>query len=324
MTTDLPHPVAEPVWGRRARCVILGLLVVVMAVRFSLYGVPIDLPQVYAWVAILLVAGCVGRSRQWVANAALQWIPFITLIVAYQFGYGLAGRFHKDTDLPVEGDTNVLGIGLHVRWPVDVDRALFGGVLPTQWVQEHAHPGGGVPWFAWIVTLVYCSHFVLAPLAAIVLWWRRSPLFRPWLCGVLALAAGGLTTYFLFPMAPPWLASEQGVIDEPVQRLIGEGWSQLHFTTARTMLETGNAMSNPVAAMPSLHLATSLLAAVVLPWRCRAVVRGLALLYPAAMAFTLVYGGEHYVVDEMAGATLASAIVVAWRAIAARHRSVRS
>ena len=43
-------------------------------------------------------------------------------------------------------------------------------------------------------------------------------------------------------------------------------------------------------------------------WRHR-YLRGLALLYAAAMAFALVYGGEHYVVDELAGAATAA---LAW------------
>lgn len=295
----------------------LAVVLVAAVLAFSVFGVPLDMVQVYTWVAIFLVAGCVGRPWSWVNNAARQWIPFITLVVAYQLGYGLAGRFHKTTDMPHEGDTNILGIGLHVAWPVHADRWMFGGTLPTLWVQEHLHHG--VPWFAWITTLTYCSHFIVAPLAALVLWWRGSVLFTPWLRSVLALIAAGLATYFLFPMAPPWLAGQQNVIDEPVRRFIGEGWSQLHFRTAADLVETGNAMSNPVAAMPSLHLATALLAAVVLAWNAGPWVRVLALLYPATMAFTLVYGGEHYVIDEIAGACYTLVIVAVWRWLVRRR-----
>jgi membrane-associated phospholipid phosphatase len=43
--------------------------------------------------------------------------------------------------------------------------------------------------------------------------------------------------------------------------------------------------------------------------------RCLLALYPLAMGVTLVYGGEHYVVDEIAGVIYALAIIAAWQAI---------
>jgi len=59
--------------------------------------------------------------------------------------------------------------------------------------------------------------------------------------------------------------------------------------------------ANPVAAMPSLHTAYAMMAvAFFLP-----VVRRrwwpLLLAYPLAMTFTLVYSGEHYVIDVLVG-----------------------
>jgi membrane-associated phospholipid phosphatase len=56
-----------------------------------------------------------------------------------------------------------------------------------------------------------------------------------------------------------------------------------------------------VAALPSLHAGYALLVVLFLwrltPWWVRPVLA----LYPPAMAFSLVYGGEHYVVDCIAG-----------------------
>jgi membrane-associated phospholipid phosphatase len=43
--------------------------------------------------------------------------------------------------------------------------------------------------------------------------------------------------------------------------------------------------------------------------------------YPLAMAFTLVYGGEHYVVDEIAGVLYALAVLGGWRLL--RTRTLR-
>jgi membrane-associated phospholipid phosphatase len=63
--------------------------------------------------------------------------------------------------------------------------------------------------------------------------------------------------------------------------------------------------ANNVAAMPSLHAAFAVLFSLYL-WRLvpRAA-RALLALYPFAMSFALVYSGEHYVVDCIAGGVYA-------------------
>jgi membrane-associated phospholipid phosphatase len=64
---------------------------------------------------------------------------------------------------------------------------------------------------------------------------------------------------------------------------------------------------NPLAAMPSLHLATSLMAALLLA-EVEPVAGALGLGYAATLGFALVYLGEHYVVDLLAGGALTLAV----------------
>jgi membrane-associated phospholipid phosphatase len=66
--------------------------------------------------------------------------------------------------------------------------------------------------------------------------------------------------------------------------------------------------SNRVAAMPSLHLAFACLVALFIAGRLRSRWRALLALYPAAMGLALVYQGEHYVLDLVAGAGYAVAV----------------
>jgi membrane-associated phospholipid phosphatase len=61
--------------------------------------------------------------------------------------------------------------------------------------------------------------------------------------------------------------------------------------------------------MPSLHQAFTVMMALVL-YRVRRRLGILAGLYAAAMGFALVYLGEHYLVDVLAGALLAGVVVV--------------
>ena len=64
---------------------------------------------------------------------------------------------------------------------------------------------------------------------------------------------------------------------------------------------------NPLAAMPSLHFATSVMAAHVLSERGRCRARS-GWTYALTLGFALVYLGEHYVIDLVAGLTLAEGV----------------
>ena len=78
-----------------------------------------------------------------------------------------------------------------------------------------------------------------------------------------------------------------------------------------SLFEKGQNYANNVAAMPSLHAAFALLIVLYL-WRLvPRWWRPLLALYPLAMAFSLVYSGEHYVVDCIAGWVYAVATFVA-------------
>ena len=66
------------------------------------------------------------------------------------------------------------------------------------------------------------------------------------------------------------------------------------------LFERGAEYANPVAAVPSLHAAYTLLFAIYL-WRVRRWAQPLLVAYVAAMAFALVYTAEHYVADILLG-----------------------
>src|SRR6185437_12365445 len=75
-----------------------------------------------------------------------------------------------------------------------------------------------------------------------------------------------------------------------------------HAGFANRLLESGqNGGANPVAAMPSLHFAFAAVAAMFVANRFTSRWRYLLVLYPIAMGLTLVYTGEHYVLDLIFG-----------------------
>ena len=131
----------------------------------------------------------------------------------------------------------------------------------------------------------------------------------------------GCAIYFAVPTAPPWWAAEQGYIERrsSASRPSVAGAEAPHVR--RIMVEVGEEVwgrawpplydslgGNPWAAMPSLHFATSLMAAMLLSeigplaGRRRLGVRA------ARSGFALVYLGEHYVTDLLAGAALVALV----------------
>ena len=116
----------------------------------------------------------------------------------------------------------------------------------------------------------------------------------------------GCVVYWLVPTAPPWWAGANGNMP-PVRRIMAEAgerfWRRLWHPLYHSL------QGNPFAAMPSLHFGTSVMAARILsqvgPGHA-----ALGWVYALTLGFGLVYLGEHYVVDLLAGLALAEAI---WR-----------
>ena len=120
----------------------------------------------------------------------------------------------------------------------------------------------------------------------------------------------GLIGYWAIPTAPPWYAAAEGLMEDgrtpELRRMMVEygeqfwrsGWAPLY----------GVLGGNPLAAMPSLHFATSVTAAHVLTETGRGAGRARAGPTRRLLGIALVYLGEHYVVDLAAGLALAEGV----------------
>lgn len=298
----------------RIRWVLAAAYGVCLAVFVVTEGVPTERLALYAWVLTGLAIGCVGRGWRAMAQMVLDWLPFLGILVLYDLTRGLA---------------DTLGMPVHVSDLAALESQLFGGTLPTIWLQEHVYPSAGWgidvegAWWHVVVTTVYLSHFFVTPVIAAVLWLRNRQRWISFTAHVVGVALLGATTYILVPAAPPWYAAGHGVIP-PVDRLAGLGWDVLGLHSAGALLDLGQANVNLVAAIPSLHTAYAVLVLLyfwpVLNW----VARILLTFYPLLMGAILVYSGEHYVVDVVLGwvgaglVTIGVALVSrAWR----RHRA---
>lgn len=204
----------------------------------------------------------------------------------------------------------------HYLPQADVDAWLFGGTVPTVWMQAHLHRPGQVRWFEVAAFLVYVSHFFVTPLLAAVLWLRDRWRFRRFAASLALLTLLGCVTFVVFPAAPPWMASERGLIG-PSARLIPQLWTWIGVGASDGLVGTGYRYANDVAAVPSLHAALALLVAMAV-WPRRWWARALVAAYPLAMTLAIVYTGEHYVADALLGWLYAVTSFCAIRWVAAR------
>jgi PAP2 superfamily len=282
--------------GRRRAIAIAApaAYVVALAVVLVAWGLPLARDQLFLWLVLGLAAFSVTAWRSWGAMLA-HWLPFFGLLAAYDY---------------VRGAVAVAPDRAHVTAQLAFDRWLGGGELPTVWLQQHLWNAGRPHWYDYGVWAVYMTHFFVVWIVAAALW-RSSPArFRRYAALVVVLTVAAFLTYWLFPAQPPWLAGEQGLM-APVDRIVPAVWGQLGVHTMQSAYENGSFV-NPVAAMPSLHAAYPLMLLLFFWPAGRAVRVGLGL-YTLAMAFALVYGGEHFVADIVAGWAMAFAAFAALR-----------
>lgn len=193
------------------------------------------------------------------------------------------------------------------------DRFLFG-TLPTSWLQHHWW-NGHVQWYDFVLYLFYMLHFVLPITLALVIWKTREKGYWRYVVSYLSVSFGAFIVFLAFPAAPPWMASEHGVI-EPIARISSHVWRYLGIKDFPSLYN--HLAANPVAAMPSLHAAYATLFFLFVRKLYGNKRAALASIYPLSIYLGTVYQGEHYAIDEIAGilfavgAYFASPYVLKW------------
>jgi membrane-associated phospholipid phosphatase len=206
---------------------------------------------------------------------------------------------------------------VHVSYPIVADRVIGLGELPSTRLQRALARSGiegvGGPEFTALDRVLVWAHWswFAVPHCALLYVMARAPERFP-RAAVLTYAVFdvGACFYWVLPTAPPWYAAgarEDGAPGEQlaVRRMMVEygehfwrdGWGSLYSVFG----------GNPLAAMPSLHFATTLMAALLLA-EVGPLPGALGFAYTATLGFALVYLGEHYVIDLLAGAALTLAV----------------
>jgi hypothetical protein len=288
-------------------------------------GIAFDRDLLLLWIAIGLGCFCIGRHPVWLLWVVIDFFPFALVLLAYDYLRGIA-------------DT----AGMPTWWTpqLDVDKFLFFENVPTVWLQEHlkhAKPVG--EWYDLVVTLCYCSFFLLPYIMAGVMWLRSRRDFYRWSLRFVSLSFVAYGLFVLIPSAPPWaaaLCTPQDVAGHPshppcmstasgdvgryvpgnllgeyhphiagaadyVQRIPVDAFRELHLDVAHGLWTRGFLSADQVAAVPSLHLGGTVLFCIFMWNRLSRGWRYVLVAYPFVMMFSLAYAGEHYVSDGIAG-----------------------
>jgi membrane-associated phospholipid phosphatase len=275
-----------------------SLLRIVLGVLFVAYGLLLlavevshddlrPLPLFFLLFSVPMFTNRLGSFGRY-------FLPVLLGLGAYELAGSYATRFR---------------LQVHYLLQIDVDKHLVpGGELPTVWLQQHLYDGRTGP-LEVLAVVAYAGHFVVpfAVGAALILL-GRTDVFNLLMFSILIAAVTAMLIFVLAPTAPPWLAAQNGYL-HGVHHILKQALYDLHMSSLAAA--EGNASKYDVtAALPSLH--------TTFPLICFLAGRRARLPRPAlvalwlnfcAVVFSIVYTGEHYVVDVLAGALLA---VVAW------------
>lgn len=296
------EPARVPDTKRRSAIIGLGVYAVATVALFSFTGVLLARETVFLWLLVGLLTVSLTDVRGFARGVIFDWLPFYLILVGYDLLRGYVGN-------------NPL-FQPHFLPQIDADKFLFGGSVPTVWLQDRLYEAGHLPWYDVFAWAVYLTHYFMIFIAAAYLWRLSRRRFLEFRAMVLTLSIAAFVTYALVPAAPPWMANDSGLI-APVARVTGSVWTELGVYPAAAIWDKGNSLYNPVAALPSLHAAFPMLLCLFF-WRSGTLARVLGAGYVLAMGWTLVYGAEHYVFDVLLGWAYAAFVYCAVRWVRAK------
>lgn len=206
-------------------------------------------------------------------------------------------------------DPEALQRRVHVDYPVKVDTIIGLGTPPTLRLQRLLSAPGKMRGIEKVLVWTHWLWFAVPHATTAYVLIRRRERFGRAAMTTYAVFDLGALIYWLVPTAPPWYAHQQGRLED-----------HEHTRVRRMMIEYGEQFwkhrwgplysllgGNPLAAMPSLHFATSVNAAHLLQ-EAGPVEGVIGWTYALTLGLALVYLGEHYVVDLLAGLALTEGV----------------
>jgi PAP2 superfamily protein len=280
-----------------------------------------DMLNVRLGVELLSLA--VFLAAVMITRAPMQFLHDWWFVIAGMVMWNISGAIAAQSPFP-----------WHLDFMLNLDRAIGLGHQPVHVIQTHLSATDTLNWLDWVTAIAYNMHLGEPFIAGYFLWRLNRAVYFQFATAALALLVLGLITFILFPAVPPWLAAYKLVhmngkyfstqdwttlfnlgITHPVQYIDAHGRTHLPGIVNRfgpvlaahplpfhgtPIFYEFKLQGDPVAAFPSEHAAFPLMELLAFRLVNRRVA-ALLILWVLAVFFTVLYLGEHWVTDVLAG-----------------------
>jgi membrane-associated phospholipid phosphatase len=265
------------------------------AVAIDRIGLPYSQDWIFVWIVGLMLTLSIGDGQHTIRRLIKDWLPIIAALLAYDLLRGVADGH---------------AFAIHWEAPIHADKALGLGQVPTIRLQDALYTAGHLHFWDYLAFSFWFSHFFTTLLVGVAIWLYRYQWFHRFAACIVLLSALGLVTYVVFPAAPPWLAGQHHFLPHTF-RITHAVVNNLPVPKASAMFQQGTEWGNDVAAVPSLHAAFTMLICLFLWPRVNRRWRPLLVAYPIGMGLSLIYLGEHYLIDILLGWVYAAVTIYA-------------
>lgn len=260
--------------------VIFICLILILAIFFNILGF---LSKLIILIILIGISLILGTARKFLSD----WFLFLSVVYLSDTLRGLIYYLINRYELPV-----------YCEYVFKLEKSIFG-TIPSVLLQSTLLKNGEFTWLEKVCTSLHGTHFIAFIIIGFFIWLKDSKLFAQFKVSFYILLTAGMSLYALIPTAPPWMAAQMFGLMPPLVHF------NLELYTMYLPDLTAGFNTNPVAAMPSLHAAFPFLCCLIL-WSKYKHKAFLFYIYSGLILFTIIYTGDHYVVDIISG------IIIAW------------
>lgn len=261
---------------------IVILFVLLILILLFLLDIFVYFPKLILLLLIFGLTIIFKKHRQFIRD----WLLFLSIIYFSDTLRGVIYYWICKLQLPV-----------YSLYVIKLEKALFG-TIPSVFLQNLLLTGREIGFLEKFLTLLHGTHFIAFLIVGFYLWTKNYQLFQHFKSSFYILLTLGLSGYLFVPTTPPWMAAE-------LFRVIPQLFHfNLHIYNMYIPDLTSGFNTDPVAAMPSLHAAFPFLCCLLI-WKSFKGKGWIFYLYTLLIFFTIIYTGDHYIIDLIAGLTLA-------------------
>jgi membrane-associated phospholipid phosphatase len=267
------------------------IYVTVVAAAYLRFG---TLPQVSFGVVAVLVLPFIGLatgSKEFMRSSAL----IVAVLLTYESLQGINGA--------LVNSGNAVSMA-------PLDQALVGSNFVAGVQTVFASSATTL-----VSTVFYGMHAFLIVIAFVLFWFTDRAVYRGYTYSLVLTSYLALLTFVILPTKPPWLAGT-------AQNLLGTGDKMFPtvFQNVQAVLLSGE--SDVVAAFPSLHAAYATLFSIFM-FKLGRKYGLVSLPIAGGVYFSIIYLGQHFLVDLVGGIAYAGISVCAVEMVMARRQRTR-